>query len=143
MLVEGMSMRSVERVTGASINTISRLLVAAGEACTVYHDEHIKGVQSKRLQLDEIWQFCYAKAKNVGKAKKAPAGAGDVWTWIGIDPDTKLVVSWFVGLRNIESAYEFCTDLRSRVVGRPQITSDAFGAYVDALGHCSKLTCYL
>ena len=126
-------MRAVERITGASINTISRLLVAAGEACAVYHDEHVRGVRSKRLQLDEIWQFCYAKAKNVQEAKKAPSGAGDVWTWIGIDADSKLIVSWLLGRRDLDTAYEFCADLRSRVVGRPQITSDGLGSYIDAL----------
>lgn len=133
MLVEGSSMRSIERVTGASINTIRKLLIEAGDACAAYHDEHVRGVQSKRLQLDDIWQFVYCKAMNVERAKKAPAGAGDTWTWTGIDADSKLVVSWLMGPRDGQSAYEFCVDLRDRVKGRPQITSDALRLYEGAL----------
>lgn len=135
MLVEGMSMRAVERITGVSLNTITRLLVAAGEACAAYHDKHVRRVKAERLQLDEIWQFCYAKAKQVkaGKLKRAPPEAGDVWTWIGMDADTKLIVSWLLGHRDEDTAMLFCADLRSRVVGRPQITSDGLPAYVDAL----------
>lgn len=126
-------MRAVERITGTSINTVTKLLVAAGEACAAYHDEHVKGVRSKRLQLDEAWQFCYAKEKNVKRAKKAPADAGDTWTWIGLDADSKLIVSWLLGPRDGQSAYEFCMDLRHRVVGRPQITSDGLAVYPGAL----------
>ena len=126
-------MRAVERITGASLNTITKLLVAAGEACAAYHNEHVKGVASKHLQLDEIWQFCYAKAKNVETAKRAPEGAGDTWTWVGMDADSKLIVSWLLGPRDGHSAYEFCMDLRDRVTGRPQITSDGLAAYPGAL----------
>lgn len=135
LLVDGVSMRAIERnrLVGASINTITKLLVAAGEACAAYHDEHVRGVRSKRLQLDEIWQFCYAKEKNVQAAKKAPEGAGDTWTWTGIDADSKLIVSWLLGPRDGQSAYEFCMDLRARVVGHPQITSDGLAAYAGAL----------
>ena len=126
-------MRSIERITGASINTIRKLLIDAGDACAAYHDEHVRGVKSKRLQLDEIWQFVYCKSKNVETATKAPAGAGDTWTWTGIDADSKLVVSWLMGARDGRSAYEFCMDLRDRVEGRPQITSDGLASYEGAL----------
>ena len=126
-------MRAIERVTGASINTIRKLLIDAGDACAAYHDEHVRGVQSKRLELDEIWQFVYCKQKNVDRAKKAPEGAGDTWTWTGIDADSKLVVSWLMGPRDGRSAYEFCMDLRERVDGRPQITSDGLQLYEGAL----------
>ncbi len=116
----------------------SILLIDAGDACAAYHDEHVRGVKSKRLQLDEIWQFVYCKSKNVETATKAPAGAGDTWTWTGIDADSKLVVSWLMGARDGRSAYEFCMDLRDRVEGRPQITSDGLasceGALEDAFG---------
>ena len=81
LLVEGMSLRAISRTTGASINTISKLLVEAGEACLAYHDETVRQVRSKRVQIDEVWSFTYAKAKNVETAKAAPEGAGDTWTW--------------------------------------------------------------
>ena len=74
MLVEGMSMRSISRTVGVSINTVSKLLVEAGEACAAYHDETVRDVHASRVQCNEIWAFCYAKEKNVAHAKKAPAG---------------------------------------------------------------------
>src|SRR5215203_6104069 len=84
MLCEGSSMRSISRVADVSINTVSKLLVEAGEACLAIHDETVRGVKPARIQCDEIWSFCYAKGKNVAKAKDAPAEAGDVWTWTAI-----------------------------------------------------------
>ena len=77
LLVEGMSLRAISRATDASINTISNLLVDAGEACAAYHDETVRRVRAKRVQVDEIWSFTYAKQKNVVMAKAAPEGAGD------------------------------------------------------------------
>src|SRR5258708_3430737 len=85
MLCEGSSMRAVSRVTGVSINTVSKLLIDAGLACARIHDERVRGVKAKRVQCDEIWSFCYSKAKNVETAKAAPARAGDVWTWTALD----------------------------------------------------------
>jgi len=85
MLVEGMSMRSVSRVVGVSINTVSKLLVEAGEACAMHHDATVRNVHARRVQCDEIWAFCYAKQRNVAAAKSAPAGAGEVWTWTALD----------------------------------------------------------
>lgn len=138
MLVEGSSLRSISRVTGASINTVTKLLVDAGRACIEYHDEHVRGVKARRIQVDEIWQFVYAKARNVEKAKKAPAGAGDAWTWTAIDADSKLVVSWLVGGRDGQAAYEFMMDLADRLTTRVQLTSDGLkvyeGAVEDAFG---------
>ena len=84
LLVEGASLRSISRVTGASINTVTKLLVDAGEACVAFHNETVRNVKAERVQVDEIWQFCYAKAKNVETAKAAPEGAGDTWTWTGV-----------------------------------------------------------
>src|SRR5688572_7945406 len=81
MLVEGSSMRSISRVVGVSINTVTKLLIDAGTACAAYHDRHVRNVTASRIQCDEIWSFAYAKAKNVPAAKAAPDGAGDVWTW--------------------------------------------------------------
>jgi len=97
MLVEGSSMRSISRVCGVSINTVTKLLVDAGTACATFHDEKVRNVKPRRVQCDEIWAFCYAKAKHVPTAKTAPAGAGDLWTWTGICTESKMIVSWLVG----------------------------------------------
>jgi IS1 family transposase len=116
-----------------SINTVTKLLEDAGETCLALHDELVRGVESKRVQCDEIWSFCYAKAKSVATAKAAPEGAGDVWTWTAIDADTKLMISYFVGDRSGESAAILMDDLRSRTTGRLQITTDSLRPYLDAV----------
>jgi len=123
MLCEGASMRSVSRLADVSINTVSKLLVDAGRACSDFHDDMVQGVRSKRVQVDEIWSFTYAKAKNVATAKAAPDGAGDTWTWTGIDADSKLIVSWLVGARDAEYATAFINDLRERIATRIQALS--------------------
>ena len=133
MLVEGMSMRSVSRVAGVSINTVSKLLVEAGEACAAYHDDAVRDVHASRVQCDEIWSFCYAKAKNVARAKAAPKGAGDVWTWTAIEADSKLIISWEVGDRTSATAIEFMDDLRARLANRVQLTTDGHKAYLEAV----------
>ena len=133
LLVEGMSLRAVSRATNASINTISNLLVDAGEACSAYHDETVRRVRAKRVQVDEIWSFTYTKQKNVAMAKAAPEGAGDTWTWIAIDADSKLVVSWLVGPRDAGSAFTFVSDLADRLATRVQLTSDGLRLYLDAV----------
>lgn len=133
MLCEGSSMRSISRIADVSINTVSKLLVEAGEACLAIHDERVRGLQASRIQCDEIWSFCYAKAKNVPAAKDAPEGAGDVWTWTAIDADTKLMVSYFVGDRGGESAMILMDDLRSRLANRVQLTTDGHKAYLEAV----------
>lgn len=126
-------MRSISRVADVSINTVSKLLVEAGEACLAIHDEMVRGVRSKRIQCDEIWSFCYAKEKQAKKLDERPEGVGDVWTWTAIDADTKLILSYFVGDRSGQSAEAFLTDLRLRVKGRPQITTDQLGSYIGAM----------
>src|SRR5579884_3456046 len=93
MLCEGSSMRSISRVADVSINTVTKLLAEAGEACGAIHDELVRNVHSKRIQADEIWSFCYAKQANVKTAKCAPIEAGDIWTWTALDADTKLILS--------------------------------------------------
>lgn len=133
MLCEGSSMRSISRVADVSINTVSKLLVEAGEACLALHDETVRNVKASRIQCDEIWSFCHAKQKNVPTAKAAPEGAGDVWTWTAIDADTKLIVSYFVGDRGAESAMILMDDLRARIANRVQITTDGHRVYVDAV----------
>lgn len=133
MLVEGSSMRSISRVVGVSINTVTKLLVDAGSACTAYHDEHVRGISCQRIQCDEIWSFTYAKQKNVKMAKAAPSEAGDVWTWTALDADSKLIVSWLVGGRDSEYAMAFMDDLRGRLENRVQMTTDGHRAYLEAV----------
>ena len=135
MLVEGMSMRAISRTVGVSINTVTKLLVDAGEACAAYHDEHVRGIRGhRRIECDEIWSFVYAKEKMVPRAKVAPDGAGDVWTFTAIDADSKLIASYLVsGERDGEAALAFMDDLRGRLEDRPQLTTDGLIAYVGAV----------
>ena len=133
MLCEGSSIRAITRITGASKNTVIKLLVDAGEACAAYHDATVHNVKSKRIQVDEIWAFCAAKQKNVPNMKKPVDGAGDIWTWTAIDADSKLIVSWFVGPRDGDTAKLFIDDLASRLANRVQLTSDGLKAYLEAV----------
>jgi len=126
-------MRSVSRLADVSINTVSKLLVDTGRLCTAFHDDQVRGVKAQRIQVDEIWSFTYAKAKNVAKAKKPPEGAGDTWTWTGLDADSKLIVSWLVGPRDAGSAFTFTSDLKARLTNRVQLTSDGLKLYLDAV----------
>lgn len=130
LLCEGASMRSVSRLTDTSINTVAKLLVDAGKFCAGFHDAKVRGVKARRVQVDEIWSFCYAKQKNV---KAAPEAAGDVWTWTAIEADTKLIVSHLVGGRDGDYAREFMCDVRDRLANRVQLTSDGHKAYLDAV----------
>jgi IS1 family transposase len=133
LLCEGSSIRAVTRLTGASKNTVIKLMIDAGRACAIYHDEHVRDLAAKRVQVDEIWSFTYAKQKNVADAKAAPYGAGDTWTWTAIDADSKLIVSWFVGDRDSECASWFLKDVARRLANRIQLTSDGHRAYLDAV----------
>lgn len=133
MLCEGMSIRAITRLTGASKNTVAKLLVDAGKACAAYHDEHVRNVKASRVQVDEIWSFTYAKQKNVAAAKDAPEGAGDTWTWTALDADSKLIVSYLVGGRDAEYAMWFMDDLAARLANRVQLTSDGHRAYLEAV----------
>jgi IS1 family transposase len=133
LLCEGSSIRAVTRLTGASKNTVIKLMIDAGKACAAYHDEHVRDLTTKRVLVDEIWSFTYAKAKNVAKAKAAPANAGDTWTWTAIDADNKLMISWLVGGRDGRYAMAFMDDLRSRLANRVQLTSDGHKAYLEAV----------
>jgi IS1 family transposase len=133
MLCEGSSMRAISRVAEVSINTVAKALVDAGNACAKFHDENVRGVNAKHVQCDEIWSFCYAKAKNVRSAKAAPAGAGDVWTWTALDRDSKMIVSYLIGGRDAGYATEFMEDLKSRLAHRVQLTTDAHKAYLSAV----------
>lgn len=133
LLCEGMSIRAITRTTGASKNTVAKLLVDAGKACMAYHDQFVRRVEAKHVQVDEIWTFTYAKQANVKDAKAAPDHAGDTWTWTAIDADTKLILSYLVGARDAECALDFMHDLRSRLRNRVQLTSDGLNTYLDAV----------
>ena len=136
-LVEGQSIRATARTADVSKNTVTKLLVDAGRACAEYQDKALRGLPCRRIQVDEIWSFIYAKEKNVARAKAAPAEAGDVWTWTAIDAETKLVPSWRIGDRSGETAIDFMDDLRSRLANRVQLTSDGLKAYLEAVRNLS------
>ena len=133
LLVEGMSMRAIYRVAGVSINTVTKLLEDVGTACAKYQDENLRGLNCKRVQCDEIWGFCYSKEKNVAPENKGVLGHGDVYTWTGIDADTKLMVSYMVGKRDAEYANAFMQDLASRLSNRVQLTTDDHRPYLEAV----------
>src|SRR3984957_7285078 len=133
MLVEGSSVRSISRVADVSINTVSKLLAEAGEACEAFHDENVRGVRSARVQCDEVWSFIYNKAKNVKTAKAAPQDAADCWTWTALDADTKLMVSWTVGNRDAGTAHVFMQDVAARLANRVQLTTDGHSPYLAAV----------
>jgi IS1 family transposase len=130
-LVEGNSIRSTVRLTGASKNTIAKLLVEVGEACTWYQQTHLINLPCKRVQVDEIWSFVYSKQKNVPQGMEDEAGS--VWTWTALCADTKIVPSWFVGSRDGDSAMFFIQDLATRLSSRIQLTSDGHHAYLQAV----------
>ena len=126
-------MRSISRVVGVSFNTVAKLLTEAGTACAAFHDETVRNVKASRIQCDEIWSFCYAKAKNVATAKRLDLAYGDVWTWTAIDADSKLIVSWLVGGRDSDYALGFMDDLANRLDTRVQLTTDGHKAYLEAV----------
>lgn len=128
-LVEGNSIRSTCRITGAAKNTVLKLLADLGAACDEYQDHAFRGLAVQRCQCDEIWTFSYCKDKQLPKAKAAPADAGSVWTWTALDSDTKLMVTWYVGSRDQTAANRFMLDLASRVDGRFQLTTDGHKPY--------------
>jgi IS1 family transposase len=135
MLVEGSSMRLIERVVGVSINTVSKLLVEAGQACERFHDAKVRGLQTEQLQCDEIWSFCYSKRANVGTNKDKEADAGDVWTFTALDKHSKLIVSWLAGNRTSEMAEHFLRDAWTRIDSDGiQITTDAWRGYENVVG---------
>ncbi|MCI0599298.1 MAG: IS1 family transposase [Beijerinckiaceae bacterium] len=132
-LMEGVGVNAASRMTGVSKPTILKLVADLGAACAQYHDKHVRNVKAKRIQCDEIWSFCYAKAKNVPAHLKGQFGVGDVWNWIGLESQSKLVISWLVGSRDAECAYEFMSDIAARVEGRIQLTTDGHAAYLEAI----------
>jgi IS1 family transposase len=134
LLVEGSSMRSIERIVGCSINTVDKLLRDAGEVALAYHDERVRGVKSQRVQCDEVWSFVHAKAKNAPKSKRAgDPTIGDCWTWTALDADNKLLLSYLIGGRDAEFALMLMDDLRGRLANRVQLTTDGHRAYLQAV----------
>lgn len=133
MLVEGSSLRSISRVAGVSINTVTKLLVDAGTVCAAFHDAQVRGVKASRVQVDEIWSFVGVKEGNIRKAKTFRPDGGDVWTWTAIDADTKLITSFVVGDRSYRTARAFMVDLKSRLANRVQLTSDGHKSYFYAV----------
>jgi IS1 family transposase len=133
-LIEGNSINSTVRMTGAAKNTVLKLLVEIGSACSGYMDRAMRNLKCKRLQTDEAWSFVYAKQKNVKPEHFEDEGyAGDVWTWVAIDADTKLIPSWFIGMRDAASARTFMEDLASRLLNRVQLTTDGHKPYLVAV----------
>jgi IS1 family transposase len=131
LLVEGNSLRATARLADVSFNTTAKLFVDTARACLDYQDKTLRNLPCKRLQLDELWSFVYSKQKNVPLKKKGEAG--DCWTWVAIDADTKLVPSWRIGDRDIPTATAFVTDLASRLKNRVQITTDGHRPYLEAI----------
>jgi IS1 family transposase len=132
-LVEGMGINATSRFVGVSNNTVLKLLRDVGNACAVYQDKVFRNLSCKRIEADEIWSFCFAKQKNVPADKEGVFGYGDVYTWVAIDAETKLVPSWLVGRRDGISAMEFIKDLASRLAHRVQLTTDGHRPYLNAV----------
>lgn len=130
-ICEGNSVRATCRLTGAAKGTVLRLLAEVGSACRRFHDETVRDVRAARVQCDEIWSFVGAKARNVKPERIGEAG--DAWTWLGLDADTKLAIAYAVGGRDAGTAHEFVTDLASRLANRVQLTTDGYKVYLMAV----------
>jgi len=133
LLIEGISLREISRIADVSVNTVTKLLIDVGKACQDFHDVMVVGVSSQRVQCNEIRSFIYAKEGNVEKAPVTSDGAGDVWTWTGLDVNTKLIISWYMGNRDARSACELIQDVKSRISNRMQLTTDEGYAYLEAI----------
>ena len=131
LLVEGNSIRATSRLADVSFNTVLKLIPIVGKACAAFHDEKVRNVKSQKVQCDEIWSFVYSKQKNVPEGKED--SAGDIWTWTGIDADSKLIISWFAGNRDAESADYFMHDVASRLANQVQLTTDGYKPYLEAV----------
>jgi hypothetical protein len=137
-LVEGNSIRATCRMTGVAKNTVTKLLVDLGLVCSIYQDRLMRDLPCERVQCDELWAFCYAKAKNVPEEKKGESGVGDVWTHVALCADTKLALSYLVGGRGVDEARDFMADVAKRVRGRVQVTTDGHSPYLTAVSEAFK-----
>jgi IS1 family transposase len=133
LLVEGNSLRATSRLADVSINTVTKLLVEVGAACQKYHDKHVQNIKSKRVQCDEIWSFVYGKDKNLPQNLRGKFGVGSIWTWVALDADSKLAISWLVGNRDAAYAHTFMQDVAARLSNRVQLTTDGLKAYLEAV----------
>jgi IS1 family transposase len=139
-LIEGNSIASTSRMTGAAKMTVLKLLRDVGAACQRFHDAHVRYLATERVQCDEVWSFCYAKQKNVPEQFRGVPGYGSIWTWTALDADSKLMISWVVSDRSQEAADALIADLKSRTKPmRLQITSDGYGSYIDAIAKAYPL----
>lgn len=132
-LIEGCSIRSTVRMTGICKKAVTRLLVECGEFCAQYQNKVFRNLKCQRVQVDEMWSFCYCKQKNLTPEISEKHVAGDVWLWSAVDADTKLVPCWYVGQRDVTAATEFIQDLESRLANRVQLTSDGYRLYLNAV----------
>ncbi len=132
-LVEGNGINGIVRMTGVAKNTILKLLADLGVACLEYQDKNMRDLKLTKIQVDEIWEFCYAKEKNVPAKHKGKFGFGDIWTFVALDAETKLIPCWLVGYRDAGHAFEFIDDLRQRLANRAQITTDGHKMYLEAI----------
>lgn len=133
LLCEGQSIRATVRLTGASKNTISKLLITAGQACMAYQDRVLVNLQGRRWEVDELWSFVGSKEKNVPSARKGDGTMGDIWTWVALDAESKLVGAWYIGDRDAEAAKFFMDNFAKRVAHRIQLTSDGHKGYLNAV----------
>lgn len=132
-LVDGTSVRATARITNVSKPTILKILVEVGERCAAYQDEHNRGLTCKRLQADEVWSFVYSKDKNVPEQYKGVFGYGDVWLWTAMCADCKLIPCWYLSTRDADAANHIMQDVKSRLTGRVQLTTDGLHCYVNAV----------
>ena len=135
LLVEGCSLRSIERTIECSYNTIFKFFVDAGRMAQQYQKENLININCKSIQIDELWSFCYAKQKNVNKMDYPPANSGSIWTWVAICADSKLVMSWHIGQRTSINAHHFISDLKDRVNCDAHIISDGYKPYIEAIAN--------
>jgi IS1 family transposase len=132
-LVEGNGINGIIRITGVAKNTVLKLLADLGSACLEYQSKNLRNLKLNRIQCDEIWEFCYAKEKNVPIQYKGKFGYGDIWTFVAMDAETKLVPCWLVGMRDVGHACEFISDLKERLANRVQLTTDGHKIYLEAV----------
>lgn len=131
-LTDGVGVRATARITGFAQNTVLKFVADIGAVASQFQEHHLRGLDCQQIQLDEIWAFCGAKQKNATPEQQAQ-GWGDIWTWVAIDPETKLIPCWLTGARSANSARQFVTQLRRCVLGSPQITSDGYRPYIAAI----------
>ncbi len=132
-MVEGNSVRGIARLVDVSPVTVLRYLALAGTACAKFHDNAVRNLKIRHASADEIWSFVFAKDKNANPEMKKAGAAGSVWTWTCLDSDSRLLISYYVGSRDADSAHVFMHDVARRVVGRFELTTDAFVSYYSAV----------